>query len=82
MDLLDAPLRTTEFLALDVETNGCAGEDCELTEVGTVLVGGGELHERWESLVAARGSTIAAPPTEGSAHDRRRADTLSTGPSR
>ena len=54
MDLFDAPLRTSEFLAVDVETNGFAGADCELTEVGAVLVGGGELHERWASLVAAR----------------------------
>ncbi|MDX6698689.1 MAG: polymerase subunit epsilon [Solirubrobacteraceae bacterium] len=54
MNLPDTPLRTSEFLAVDVETNGCSGEACELTEVGTVLVGGGELHERWSSLVAAR----------------------------
>src|SRR6185436_20933751 len=54
MDLLAAPLRNAEFLALDVETNGCSGESCELTEVGTVLVGGGELHDRFESLVAVR----------------------------
>jgi DNA polymerase-3 subunit epsilon len=54
MDLLAQPLAGAEFLAIDVETNGCAGEDCELTEVGAVLVGGGELHERFESLVAAR----------------------------
>jgi DNA polymerase-3 subunit epsilon len=51
MDLLAEPLRTAEFLAVDVETNGCSGDECELTEVGTVLVGGGELHERFESLV-------------------------------
>src|SRR3954468_15544084 len=51
MELLESPLRTAEFLAVDVETNGLAGEDCELTEVGAVLVGGGELHERFESLV-------------------------------
>src|ERR1041385_5896641 len=38
----------------DFEANGAPGEDCELTEVATVLVGGGELHERWSSLVAAR----------------------------
>lgn len=37
---------------MDVETNGRPGEECELTEVGAVLVGGGELHERFESLVA------------------------------
>jgi DNA polymerase-3 subunit epsilon len=54
MDLLELPLRTAEFLAVDVETNGCAGDECELTEVGAVLVGGGELHERFESLVAVR----------------------------
>jgi len=36
---------------LDTETNGLGGEACELTEVGAVLVGGGELHDRWSSLV-------------------------------
>ncbi|MDQ3741187.1 MAG: exonuclease domain-containing protein, partial [Actinomycetota bacterium] len=54
MPLLDAPLRETEFLVVDTETNGKAGDACELTEVGAVLVGGGELHERWETLVHAR----------------------------
>jgi DNA polymerase III subunit epsilon len=54
MDLLDAPLRETEFLVVDTETNGKAGDACEMTEVGAVLVGGGELHERWESLVHVR----------------------------
>jgi DNA polymerase-3 subunit epsilon len=51
MQLLSSPLQTTEFLAVDVETNGRAGDLCELTEVGAVLVGGGELHEEMESLV-------------------------------
>ncbi len=51
MAIADLPLASAEFLAVDVETNGGAGEDCELTEVGAVLVGGGELHERFESLV-------------------------------
>src|SRR6476469_7669833 len=46
-----ADLRTAEFVAVDVETNGRAGALCELTEVGAVLVGGGELHESWSSLV-------------------------------
>lgn len=50
----DAPLRTAEFLVVDTETNGLAGEACELTEVAAVLVGGGELHERWETLVRTR----------------------------
>src|SRR5918997_8161 len=45
------PLLTAEFLAVDTETNGLAKDLCELTEVGAVLVGGGELHERWSSLV-------------------------------
>jgi DNA polymerase-3 subunit epsilon len=57
LDVLDpaaAALRTAEFLALDVETNGLGGDDCELTEVGAVLVGGGELHDEWSSLVRAR----------------------------
>jgi len=52
--LAAAPLATAEFLAVDTETNGLPGERCELTEVGTVLVGGGELHEEWSSLVAVR----------------------------
>ena len=50
MDLLSAPLATAEFMVVDTETNGLAGDDCELTEVGAVLVGGGELHDRWSSL--------------------------------
>ncbi|MGI8594588.1 MAG: exonuclease domain-containing protein [Solirubrobacteraceae bacterium] len=54
MDILALPLRGAEFLAVDVETNGKAGDVCELTEVGAVLVGGGELHERFSSLVRVR----------------------------
>src|SRR3954447_12361347 len=50
-DLLTQPLAAAEFLALDTETNGLPGDRCELTEVGAVLVGGGELHDRWQSLV-------------------------------
>jgi DNA polymerase-3 subunit epsilon len=53
-DLLDAALATTEFLVVDTETNGLAGDRCEVTEIGAVLVGGGELHERWETLVPVR----------------------------
>jgi DNA polymerase-3 subunit epsilon len=49
--LSSQPLASAEFLAVDTETNGLARERCELTEVGAVLVGGGELHERWSSLV-------------------------------
>ena len=51
MELLARPIATAEFLVLDTETNGLGGERCELTEVGAVLVGGGELHDRWSSLV-------------------------------
>jgi DNA polymerase-3 subunit epsilon len=49
--LLDQPVAEAEFLAVDTETNGLAGDLCELTEVGAVLVGGGELHETYDSLV-------------------------------
>src|SRR4051794_26650692 len=52
--LLDQPLAHAEFLVVDTETNGLAGEACELTEVGAVLVGGGELHDRFESLIGVR----------------------------
>jgi len=51
VELLARPIATAEFLVVDTETNGLGGERCELTEVGTVLVGGGELHDRWSSLV-------------------------------
>jgi len=54
MELLARPLRGAEFVAVDTETNGGAGDECELTEVGAVLVGGGELHDRLSSLVAVR----------------------------
>jgi DNA polymerase-3 subunit epsilon len=50
VNLREQPLAGAEFLALDTETNGLGGGLCELTEVATVLVGGGELHESWESL--------------------------------
>jgi DNA polymerase III subunit epsilon len=49
--MLEQPIATTEFLVVDTETNGLGGDACELTEVGAVLVGGGELHDRWSSLV-------------------------------
>ncbi|MGZ4235336.1 MAG: exonuclease domain-containing protein [Solirubrobacteraceae bacterium] len=51
MKLQDEPIATAEFLVIDTETNGLGGDACEMTEVGAVLVGGGELHDRWESLV-------------------------------
>lgn len=51
MELGSRALATAEFVAVDTETNGLGGDSCELTEVGAVLVGGGELHERWASLV-------------------------------
>src|SRR5215208_5072526 len=54
------PLLTTEFLAVDTETNGYARERCEMTEVGAVLVGGGELHDRWSALVG-----VSAPLSRG-----------------
>ena len=59
-NLMSAPLATAEFVAVDTETNGLARERCELTEVGAVLVGGGELHDRWSSLVG-----VAAPLSRG-----------------
>jgi DNA polymerase III subunit epsilon len=51
VDLLDHPVAEAEFLAVDTETNGLGGDLCELTEVGAVLVGAGELHETFDSLV-------------------------------
>ncbi|HEV3127550.1 MAG TPA: exonuclease domain-containing protein [Solirubrobacteraceae bacterium] len=52
MQLIDQPLAGAEFLAVDTETNGLGGDALEVVEVGSVLVGGGELHERWSSLVS------------------------------
>jgi DNA polymerase-3 subunit epsilon len=51
MDLSATAVAQAEYVCVDTETNGRPGDDCELTEVGAVLVGGGELHERFESLV-------------------------------
>jgi DNA polymerase-3 subunit epsilon len=51
VDLLEQPVAGAEFVALDTETNGLAADLCELTEVGAVLVGGGELHDTFDSLV-------------------------------
>jgi DNA polymerase-3 subunit epsilon len=51
VDLLEHPVANAEFLAVDTETNGLAADLCELTEVGAVLVGGGELHETFDSVV-------------------------------
>src|SRR4051794_41618850 len=58
--MLEQAFATAEFLALDTETNGLAGDRCELTEVGAVLVGGGELHDEFASLVG-----VAAPLGRG-----------------
>jgi DNA polymerase-3 subunit epsilon len=51
LELLEQRLATAEFVVVDTETNGLGGDACELIEVGIVLVGGGELHDRWSSLV-------------------------------
>ena len=58
--MLELPLATAEFLAVDTETNGLPGDRCELTEVGAVLVGGGELHDEFQSLVG-----VASPLGRG-----------------
>src|SRR4051812_50203952 len=58
--MLTSPLASAEFLAVDTETNGLPGDRCELTEVGAVLVGGGELHDEWQALVG-----VAAPLGRG-----------------
>jgi len=44
--LAQMPLRTAEFLVVDTETNGLAGDRCEVIEVGAVLVGGDTLPVR------------------------------------
>src|SRR5205085_10411820 len=51
MDPSATPIAAAEYVCVEAETDGRPGDDCELTEVGAVLVGGGELHERFESLV-------------------------------
>jgi len=51
VDLRDLSLASTELVAVDTETNGRGGELCEMTEVGAVLVGGGEVHDTWETLL-------------------------------
>ena len=51
VSLFAQPLAPAEFVAVDTETNGLGGDLCEMTEVGAVLVGGGELHDTFDSLV-------------------------------
>src|SRR3954451_4764634 len=51
MDPAAVTISGAEYVCVDTETNGLPGDGCELTEVGAVLVGGGELHQRFESLV-------------------------------
>src|SRR3954462_12495820 len=51
MDPAAVSISGAEYVCVDTETNGLPGDGCELTEVGAVLVGGGELHQRFESLV-------------------------------
>ena len=51
MNAAETALHGAEFVALDTETNGRMGDLCEVTEIGAVLVGGGELHDELESLL-------------------------------
>ena len=69
--MLEQAFATAEFLALDTETNGLAGDRCELTEIGAVLVGGGELHERVR-IGRGRGASARARGSSGSPGSRRR----------
>jgi DNA polymerase-3 subunit epsilon len=79
MELDSQPVASAEYLAVDTETNGLGGDLCELTEVATALVGGGEVHDSWDSLVRVerplsrgierftgitQGMVDAAPPPE------------------
>jgi len=50
MELTDAPIATAEFMVIDTETNGLGGDDCEMTEVGAVLVGVGSCTTGGSSL--------------------------------
>ena len=49
--LAELPLPPRSSSPSTPRPTGSRGERCELTEVGAVLVGGGELHDEWESLV-------------------------------
>ena len=59
VNLLEQPVAGAEYLAVDTETNGLGGDLCEMTEVGAVLVGGGELHETLR-VARARGAPAVA----------------------
>ena len=75
MELLQAPIATAEFMVVDTETNGLSGDGCEMTEVGAVLVGGGELHDRWSSLCRTERAAQArhpAPDRDHAGDGRRR----------
>src|SRR3954465_2074887 len=50
MDPSATSIAAAEYVCVDTETNGRPGDDCELTEVGAVLVGGGGRDDRFDSL--------------------------------
>src|SRR5512133_3473173 len=51
---LDQPVATTEVLVVDTETNGLAAGAREPRAGAAARAGGGELHERWETLLTVR----------------------------
>ena len=69
--LLEQPVASAEFLVVDTETNGLGGDACEMTEVGAVLVGGGELHDRFV-LARAHATGRSGGESSGSPGSRRR----------
>ncbi|MGH3660345.1 MAG: DEDD exonuclease domain-containing protein [Micromonosporaceae bacterium] len=50
-DELDAPLRETTFVVVDLETTGGAPDGAGITEIGAVKVRGGEILGEFETLV-------------------------------
>ena len=82
VELLEQPVAGAEFVAVDTETNGRGGELCELTEVGAVLVGGGELHETWTRSCGRRDAAVARHPALHRDHpgDGRRRAAAGGGP--
>lgn len=50
-DDLGTPLRDVTFCVLDLETTGSAPDSCGITEIGAVLVRGGEVLRTFQTLV-------------------------------
>ncbi|WP_051297742.1 DEDD exonuclease domain-containing protein [Brevibacterium album] len=56
---LGTPLRTVDFVVVDLETTGASGNANDITEIGAVRVCGGEVRGEFQTLVRPEGTAIS-----------------------